>query len=184
MKKLIVIIVLTTVLLSCLAKEVYRMQEDDYYCLYNMQPFDFNQLVEAEVKDVVDGDTFKVEILNYQNWEGLNQFETVRIIGIDTPETVHPTKPKECYGDKATMHAKLKLLFQHLYLGFDETIRDRYNRILCYVFNDNGACINTEILEQGLARGYYKYPFVLMEHFKKFEQSAIDQDIGLWRKCK
>jgi micrococcal nuclease len=75
---------------------------------------------------VIDGDTIEVRINN--------RTEKVRFIGVDTPETVHPTKGEEPYGREASDYTKSQLNDQSVGLEFDVEKRDRYGRLLAYVW--------------------------------------------------
>lgn len=85
------------------------------------------------VVDVVDGDTVKVRIGD--------KTETLRLIGIDTPETVDPRKEVKCYGREASDRAKAMLNGKSVYLESDPTQgeRDKYNRLLRYVYLEDGT---------------------------------------------
>ncbi|MFM8902353.1 MAG: thermonuclease family protein, partial [Actinomycetota bacterium] len=80
---------------------------------------------------VVDGDTLVVSVQN--------QIETVRLIGVDTPETVHPTKGVECFGPEASQFTKSTLKIGTIVrLARDDEPRDRYQRLLVYLFLVDG----------------------------------------------
>lgn len=81
-----------------------------------------------KVIKVVDGDTLSIDK------DG--EKKTIRLIGIDTPETVHPTKPVQCFGIEASNKAKELLTDKKVRLEFDDTQgeQDRYGRLLAYVF--------------------------------------------------
>ncbi|MDD5041968.1 MAG: S-layer homology domain-containing protein [Candidatus Peribacteraceae bacterium] len=130
---------------------------------------------QGTVANVVDGDTFKVEI------DG--SIETIRIIGIDTPETVHPSKPVQCFGKEAS--AKLKELLD----GEDVTLeknpaedRDKYDRLLRYV-NLGGEDIGASMIEEGFAYSYKQYPHPRLEEYNALEQEAREENRGLWGGC-
>lgn len=101
---------------------------------------------DASVIRVVDGDTVVVSISG--------QDETVRLLGVDTPETVAPNRPVECYGPEAS--AALAALLPEgteVDIVIDAEPRDRYQRLLAYVFRrDDGAFVNAELLAEGTAR--------------------------------
>ena len=132
-------------------------------------------LAYATVIRVVDGDTIQIKFSD-------NTIEKVRLIGIDTPETVDPRKPVECFGKEASV--KMKELVDgktvKLVRKSDEN-RGKYDRLLRYVYVDD-LFINTEMIKQGYAYAYTKYPFdtVLMEKFKEYEKDARENKKGLW----
>ena len=126
------------------------------------------------VTRVVDGDTIKVE------YEGTSA--SVRLIGVDTPETVHPRKPVEPFGPEASAFTKSLLPAGELvHLHFDNIYRDRYGRLLAYVYRvKDGMHINLEIVAQGAGRVYTRYPFKFMEEFLEHEAIARKSKRGLW----
>ncbi len=137
--------------------------------------------VSAEVQNlypvdkVVDGDTIKVDI------EG--KVETLRLIGLDTPEIVDPRKPVQCYGYEASKKAKEILTEQKIVLEADETQgdRDKYGRLLRYVFLENGENFNKMMISEGYGHQYtYNKPYKYLEEFKLAEQTARDKKKGLW----
>lgn len=127
------------------------------------------------VSKVVDGDTIKVEI------EG--RYETVRLIGIDTPETVDPRKPVECFGKEASIKISELLKDGKVALELDNTQgdKDKYNRLLRYVFLADGTHINNALIKQGYAHEYtYNLPYKYQSEFKTAEKDARDNKRGLW----
>jgi micrococcal nuclease len=98
---------------------------------------------ETRVTSVVDGDTIEVA------WRG--RVERVRLLGVDTPETVHPARPVECFGPEASAYTRHALLGRRVRLSFDRVRRDDYGRLLAYVEVD-GRRFNDELLAGGYAR--------------------------------
>src|SRR3954453_17005721 len=98
---------------------------------------------EFRVVRVLDGDTIVVQR------DGAP--ETVRLLGVDTPETHHPTKPVQCFGPEASDYTHARLLGQAVTLERDAEARDIYGRLLMYVSLD-GARFNDELLRLGYAR--------------------------------
>ena len=128
------------------------------------------------VLKVVDGDAIKIE------YKGRS--ETVRLIGVDTPETVHPNKPVEFFGKEASAFTKNLLIGEAVYLRFGNEARDKYNRLLAYVFRaPDGLFVNLEIVRQGYGHAYVKYPFEHMELFGHYESRARRVGKGLWSKA-
>jgi micrococcal nuclease len=98
----------------------------------------------ASVIDVADGDTIVVRVAG--------QRETVRLIGIDTPETKDPDEPVQCFGPEATAAMETLLTRDTLVrLERDAEPRDQYGRLLAYVYRTDGMFVNLELAEQGLA---------------------------------
>lgn len=131
----------------------------------------------ASVIRVIDGDTV---VLRLQG-----TIETVRLIGIDTPETVHPTKPVGCFGPEASAftHSVLKPKTQ-VRVQRDIEARDRYQRLLVYLYLIDGTFINQELLRLGFARTMNIAPnTAFATKFASIETVARENQIGLWLKC-
>jgi micrococcal nuclease len=129
------------------------------------------------VTDVVDGDTIKVLRSRQQ--------VIVRLIGVDTPETGRPDAPIQFYGPEAAHFTKRSLLKKHVRLAFEATHRrggstDKYERTLAYVFTDDGKSFNLELIRQGFAKVFTKYPFQYHTEFVRAEQAARKAGRGLW----
>lgn len=135
-----------------------------------------NSNVESyKVVSVVDGDTIKV-VIN-------GKTETLRLIGIDTPETVDPRKPVQCFGKEASNKAKEWLSGKEVELEAETSQgdRDKYNRLLRYVRVKGGIFYNLEIIKQGYAHEYtYGVPYKYQADFKNAEKYARDNKLGLW----
>ena len=100
-------------------------------------------LVPAHVVRVVDGDTIVAEI------DGLET--RVRLIGVDTPETVKPSTDVEPYGPEASAYTTEMLDGQDIYLEYDVETVDRYGRDLAYVWLEDGTLFNDLLLSEGYA---------------------------------
>jgi len=124
---------------------------------------------------VIDGDTIKVDISGRQ--------ETVRLIGIDAPETVDPRKPVQCFGREASNKAKEILTGKTITLEADPTQgdRDKYQRLLRYVFID-GENFNKFMISSGYAHEYtyQSNPYKYQAEFIAAEKSAREKKVGLW----
>jgi micrococcal nuclease len=140
---------------------------------------DLKAMLEAEVVRHVDGDTIKVRIKKPPR--GVRSLETIRLIGVDTPETVHPKKKVERYGKQASDYTKGRLLGKTVRLAFDWDLRDHYRRLLAYVYLPDGSCHNAELVRQGFGHAYTKYPFQFLEEFRGYEREARENKKGLWR---
>ncbi|GAA5416601.1 SPbeta prophage-derived endonuclease YokF [Paraliobacillus ryukyuensis] len=127
----------------------------------------------AKVKRVIDGDTIQVEVNG--------QEENVRMLLVDTPETKHPNLPKQPFGEDATAFAKEILTDQNIKLEFDGPTRDKYDRLLAYIWID-GKLFNEWLLEKGLARYAYEYdpPYTYKKQMKQAENNAAEQKLGIW----
>jgi micrococcal nuclease len=129
---------------------------------------------QATVVRVVDGDTLVVEIGGSE--------ERVRLIGVDTPETVHPQKPVEYFGKEASAFTTRMAEGAVVRLEADPQTadRDKYGRLLRYVYLPDGKLLNAEIIAQGYGFAYVKYPFSKMEEFRQLEREAREASRGLW----
>jgi micrococcal nuclease len=139
---------------------------------------DLSRMLRAEVVAHVDGDTVRVRISNPP--EALSAVETIRMLGVDTPETVHPGRPVELFGKEASDFTKTRLLGKNVLLAFDWDLRDRYGRILCYIYTEDGVCHNAALIREGYAHAYTRFTFQFMEEFRKLEKEAREQKRGLW----
>ena len=149
-----------------------------YYSRYIAAHPKIDQDIDYPVASVVDGDTFRV-------WIG-RRLITVRMLGIDTPETVHPNKDIQCYGPEASSAAKELLPGRSVRLGLSagREEKDRYGRYLAYAYTDGAASVNEIMLSRGLAREYtYGPPYSLQSLFKRVEREAQLEKKGLWGAC-
>ena len=122
------------------------------------------------VERVVDGDTIIVA--------GVGR---VRLIGVDTPETVDPRRPVEFFGREASAFAKRMLEGKRVRLEYDQRRTDRYGRTLAYVWlPDDGPMANAEIIRRGFGHAYTRFPFRYLDEFRKLEREARLAGHGLW----
>jgi micrococcal nuclease len=129
--------------------------------------------VEASLVKVTDGDTIVVRLNGKR--------ERVRLIGIDTPETRHSPRGPEPLADEATAALRRLLANANILLRFDAEERDRYGRLLAYVYTHDGEFVNAAMLREGWARPLRIPPNV--RHAKAFERIAADarrRDAGIW----
>ncbi len=132
----------------------------------------------ATVIEVVDGDTVVVDIGGQQ--------ETLRLIGVDTPETVHPDQPPECWGAEASAHTgELLPEGTAVRLTRDVEARDRYDRLLAYVERaDDGLFVNLDLVAGGWADDYPYPPNVAHQRdFALAVSRARADGLGLWGAC-
>ena len=130
---------------------------------------------DVRVVRVVDGDTIVVRIKGVQ--------EKVRLIGADTPETVDPRGSVQCFGEEARAFTKSLLENQIVHLEADtsQDDRDRYGRLLRYVFLNDGTLVNEKIITDGFGHEYtYRRPYKYQTDFKNAELSARESKKGLW----
>jgi micrococcal nuclease len=129
----------------------------------------------CRVVRVVDGDTVVVQLDGRPT--------TIRLIGIDTPETVHPSKPVERYGKEASAFLRDLVGGQSVRLEYEPAMKrlDRYGRTLTYLRTVPGdKLVNLAIVEGGYGHAYTTYPFTLMERFRRAEHEAREARRGLW----
>ena len=129
----------------------------------------------ATVARVIDGDTIQ-----------LDNGERVRLLAVDAPETVHPRKAAQYFGNEAHDFTRRTLSGEKVRLVFDANSvgrrhRDRYGRLLAYVYRarDN-LDVNAELVKQGYAHAYLKYPTERGQEFLGYQQEAQAEQRGLW----
>lgn len=126
----------------------------------------------VKVTNVIDGDTVEIEG-GYR----------IRYIGIDTPETVHPSQPVECFGKEASNKNKELVEGKTVRLERDITELDRYGRLLRYVWLGD-ALVNETLVKEGYATSYTYPPDVkYQEKFVQAEREARENKKGLWVSC-
>lgn len=130
------------------------------------------------VTKVVDGDTIQIE-------GGL----TVRLVGIDTPETVDPRRSVGCFGKEASNEAKNLLNGKDVILQKDVSETDKYSRLLRYVYlpleNGQMLFVNDYLVREGYARVYTYPPDVKYnEQLREAERFARENNKGLWGRCR
>lgn len=132
----------------------------------------------ARVLSIVDGDTVVLEIGGSR--------ETTRLLGIDTPETNHPTRPVECYGAEATARlTDLLPVGSVVRVERDIEGRDHYDRLLLYIFDsDDDRLINLAMVEEGYAVALHVSPNGAHRRaFAAAEAEARRSGLGLWGTC-
>ncbi|MBD3330348.1 nuclease [Candidatus Peregrinibacteria bacterium] len=127
------------------------------------------------VTDIIDGDTIVVKVGKYEM--------PVRLIGVNSPESVHPNKPEECYAEEAR-----NIMLQKLFNNYVKLISDRsqddidkYDRLLRYIVLEDGTNFNKWLIQNGYAVEYtYKVPYKYQKEFIKAETYARNHKKGLW----
>jgi micrococcal nuclease len=128
-----------------------------------------------EVQKVVDGDTLTILYNNVPT--------KVRLIGINTPETVDPRRPVECFGKEASDRMKSLAGGKSVYLETDDTqgVYDKYGRLLAYVYTEDGQMLNRKMIAEGYAYEYtYLHPYRYQKEFKEYQAFAKNSKQGLW----
>jgi len=129
--------------------------------------------VPAKVQRVSDGDTFVATVKGRR--------ERIRVIGVDTPESAAPNQPDEPYGEEASDFAELYLDGETVRLAGDAEPRDRYGRMLAYVWLEDGTFWNALLVAEGYAQQLTIPPNVTYERlFRRLAAEARREDRGLW----
>jgi micrococcal nuclease len=138
--------------------------------------------IEARVVRVVDGDTIVASV------EGDDQY--VRYIGVDTPESVKPGTPVECFGERASAENQRLVEGRTVRLVFDRERRDAYGRLLAYVYTSHGQgsgqarFVNATLVRSGYARTLTIAPNTAHAALlARLQKSAGQAGRGLWGAC-
>lgn len=124
-----------------------------------------------------DGDTIVVDMNGHD--------ETIRFIGVDTPETHDPRKAVQCYGPAASAFTKNIIGKQGVRLEADSlsSNRDRYDRLLRYVYLPDGALLNQKLISEGYGFYYPYFPFEKSDDFAAAQKQAQTSNNGIWANC-
>ena len=133
---------------------------------------EFDSLTAYPVSRIVDGDTVVLLM------DGAPV--KARLIGVDTPETVHPSKPVEYYGKEASAFTRNLLRGESVYLKYGLEQTDRYGRLLAYLYRaPDGLFVNAEIVRQGYGHAYVQSPFEHRDEFLALQAGAREAGKGL-----
>lgn len=127
------------------------------------------------VVKIVDGDTLVINISDKD--------ETVRLIGLDTPEVVDPRKPVECFGKEASRRAQELMENKKVRMESDVSQGDidKYGRLLRYIYLEDGTLVNKKLIEEGFGFEYtYQIPYKYQAEFKEAQEMARKNKVGLW----
>lgn len=141
----------------------------------NAERYDVSKFEAYELQEVIDGDTLRVK------YNGSS--EKVRFLLVDTPETNHETLGEQPYGPEAKEFTKQLLAGQDtIYLEFDVSYRDKYKRLLAYIYTKDGISVQEQLLKNGLARVAYIYDpnTKHVDWFKDIQKTAQQSAIGIW----
>lgn len=128
-----------------------------------------------KVTKVIDGDTIQVDMNG--------NLEKVRLIGINTPETVDPRRTVECFGKEASKRMNDLLSGKIVRLEYDDTqgLRDTYDRLLAYVYLEDEQMVNRKMIAEGYAYEYtYMTPYKYQKEFRGLQNFARINQYGLW----
>lgn len=129
--------------------------------------------IKVEVNRIVDGDTFRAL---YQG----EQYK-VRLLCIDTPESVKENVEEQPYGKKASERLKELIDGKKVQMVFEKEVRDRYDRLLAYILLEDGVCVNALMVSEGYARvNTVKPNTVHRDYFIGLMEEAIEEEKGLW----
>jgi micrococcal nuclease len=129
----------------------------------------------ARVVRIIDGDTAVVQFGQVE--------ETIRILGLDTPETVAPGKPVQCFGPEASQQAAALLQNQIITITRDQTQadRDRYGRLVRSLILEDGTDFALAMIAGGYGTEYtYSKRYAKQAQYREAENSAAEQGLGLW----
>ncbi|MDR2660248.1 MAG: thermonuclease family protein [Spirochaetaceae bacterium] len=170
-------VIITSASYGALLEEspLYRVNVEK---LTSYKQADLKKMLAAKVIRHVDGDTVHISIENPP--AGINKIEKLRMIGVDTPETVHPSKQVEYFGKEASGFTKNALLDKDVFIALDWDLRDKYGRMLAYIYTKDGKCHNAELIKQGFAHAYTRFAFQFLEEFRLLEREARSAKRGLW----
>lgn len=131
----------------------------------------------VDVEKVADGDTISIR--------SQGKIEKIRLIGVDTPEKNDARKPIQCFAQAASNFTESKLTGKQVRLEADPQgdNRDRYGRLLRYVYLPDGTLVNKAIIEEGYGFAMTGFPFSKMEEFRAAQTTAREQNRGLWNTC-
>ena len=145
--------------------------------LERYQDADLRLMTPATVTRHVDGDTFEVAIAEPPR--GMRATEKVRLMGIDTPELRNPPEP---LATEALEHVRRRAGAGPVYLAFDFRRRDRFDRLLAFVYLPDGTLLNADLIEKGLAIVYRDDDLMyFFDEFEHLEQKARDGCMGMWQ---
>lgn len=182
MKKVFFALFFSTLLLSACTEETDTniMENEDIQGIAatakeTAEKHDISKFEEYELQEIIDGDTIRIK------YNGSS--EKVRFLLIDTPETNHETLGEQPYGPEAKEFVKKLLEGQDtVYLEFDVSYRDKYKRLLAYIYTKDGISIQEQLLKNGLARVAYIYEpnTKHVDWFKSIQETAQKSAVGIW----
>ena len=188
MKKFIAGVIITGVvlLMSITAPDLIMMPTSGEYDNTSDSPIQASDtegikpggFVNAKVTRIVDGDTVEAE---FHDENKQTEKYKVRLLCIDTPETVKSGVDIQPYGKEATEKIRSMVLGKEVMLIFEKDIDDNYDRLLAYIVLKDGTCVNAALVEQGFARADIVRPnTVHKEYFYELQDKAISEKEGLW----
>lgn len=174
------IVVVVILLVFSLSNNTINTSINDYLSQTGTAKYE-RDLSKLIVKRVVDGDTVEFE-------NGVKS----RLLYIDTPETVKPNTPVQCYGKEASTKLNNLLLNKEVFITSDKNKEDRYGRSLNFIYLEESDAksqnisksINAYMVKNGYARSVsYSPNTTYKEDFNSWMQDAIDNKLGVWKNC-
>lgn len=182
MKKIIIALFISSLFLSACMEEAITdvienedIQEIVASTKETSEKHDISKFEEYELQEVIDGDTLRIK------YNGSS--EKVRFLLVDAPETNHETLGEQPYGPEAKEFVKQLLAGQDsVYLEFDVSYRDKYKRLLAYIYTKDGISLQEQLLKNGLVRVAYIYDpnTKHVDWFKSIQKIAQKEAIGIW----
>ena len=181
-RKLIVTILFSLALLTACTEELSTLSIEQKSIdeivtttVQSAEKHDVSKFEKFQLQEVIDGDTIRI------NYNGSS--EKVRLLLVDTPETNHETLGEQPYGPEAKQFVKQLLDGQQtVYLEFDVSYRDKYKRLLAYVYTEDGISVQEQLLKNSLARVAYIYDpnTKHVDWFKSIQKTAQKSATGIW----
>ncbi len=157
----------------------YAGEESLFSIIIDSKKIAVNGQIASRAVRFKDGDTFEIFIDKF--YPGFDHKETVRLLGVDSPEL----RKGEYFANEALEYLSTRLTGENLYLIFDQKKkRDSFCRLLAYVCLKDGTCINAELISKGYAQLYTQQKNRFYNEFAALQTRAIKERAGLWGKKK
>jgi endonuclease YncB( thermonuclease family) len=129
---------------------------------------------------VVDGDTIDLDVVDLREQKPHTR---VRLWGVDTPETRHPTRGVMYYGPKAGEFTKKLVLHQRVRVELEpfENTRGKYRRLLGYIYLPDGRCLNEQLIIHGYAYADERFAHMFRSKYLQMQKQAQREERGLWK---
>ena len=140
---------------------------------------------EVTIAKHTDGDTLHVVALANGTALAVGVDTTVRLLEIDTPESVDPNSPEQCFAERASKRlAQLLPVGSHAWVLPDQDLLDPYDRTLLYMWSDSGTFVNLTMVEEGQAQAVlYEPNDRFIGEMRAAERRARNAAVGLWGAC-
>ncbi len=126
----------------------------------------------------VDGDTLDVMVPGEHEY-----VQRIRLWAVDTPETVKPDTPVQHFGPEASAFAKSQAMGKQVRLELEpgKRTRDKYDRLLAWIYLPDGTLLNRQLIELGYGYADPRFPHARMSEMKKLQAQAMNEGRGLWK---